>query len=1235
LNRDRYYLRTPLRDHVANPDKFTYYGDFLDKVFWTLSSAPGEGGRFPGIPFLNGGLFDDDEFRQPANLRKTTPPLKVRNGTMQYVFDELLEAFNFTVTEDTPLNQEVAVDPEMLGKVFESIVLHAEQADPDATAPDKRKATGSYYTPRIVVHFICREVLYQYLASHLPGDGWGPRLKKLLAFDLSDGIDEEEKNELRVIIAPDKARLVLDVVEPLKCCDPAVGSGAFPVGLMHELVNLRRLLETVLNGYRDPVTGPQGSGWLHETKAKIVENCLYGVDIQQQAIEICRLRLWLSLVVDYDLGLDPFTAEYRQFSESINRISQLPNLEMNFRRGDSLHDHVSGIPVVILPDRASRHAAEFAAIAKLGSDLHQAKKAERKKKLRLDILEKRLELSRKIINEELQTIHQRDSALDRLFGDEESDADKRKRNQREIEHLEEALTKIEADQKDLQKLSHRDADPKFYPNLRKLEGADFDSPFNFSWSVDFPGVFVGGEDGGFDIIVGNPPFVTARNPDRRELWRQRWPRVCSGTYQLVCPFFELAFLLLKPAGQLGFIVSNAFSKREFGRPLVEDFFPTVDLQKIVDCSGLMFPGHGTPTCLVFGMQAKPNQDTPVRVVTILPGGGDLRTPPEESPLWRSIEDHHEAAASVNQRAPLFSADAAQGFRHVYEDFQVAVGDCSRSRILTHPCLWTFVEWPTFDHIEALTASRLRSFLSKDIGRVLSTSAIDIFIIPPHTARLFSIEKSFLTGITQGEEIRNWASLQPRLLLKPYDSDWQLVPLNGASGWGRWFRYFRTSLGNRKDFGGGTYDKVGRPWYEYHQLDLDKANARIRLGFSDLATHGHFQLFKDDRLFDNHSPIILLESGVPCDLVNAILNSSVGLFWLKQVCFNKGAGEDEHRDRFEYAGGKLQQLPISGPVAEALNGASSILSNRLLDLSRQCWEYGQKLPGFEFGRDFVLKTALTLVGQGARYEVEKFRKPGVREDIEAKWDEIASAIQDVLDFVRGKTFIQCDKAMPTYLVLIPLIFVRYKFLEAWKQAKDVDTYLLRCSLAGAFSGNPDNLLDALVKKLGEIAKFDLDETFEIVRSQGRSLELTEDRFWQMGYGSDTIHLLFNLWYRDFSHTPAYENNLPQVDHIFPQSALRKIKIENPKTGRKDLMKYREEQRNQLANCMLLTREENGAGGKRDILPADWFKDKDEAYLKKHLIPANSELWKLDRFEDFIAARQELIRSKFSPLLVNKV
>ncbi|MBI4331015.1 MAG: DUF262 domain-containing protein [Chloroflexi bacterium] len=289
-------------------------------------------------------------------------------------------------------------------------------------------------------------------------------------------------------------------------------------------------------------------------------------------------------------------------------------------------------------------------------------------------------------------------------------------------------------------------------------------------------------------------------------------------------------------------------------------------------------------------------------------------------------------------------------------------------------------------------------------------------------------------------------------------------------------------------------------------------------------------------------------------------------------------------------------------------------------------------GFAFDRDFVLKTCLVLLGQGARYEVDKFRKAGVREDIEAKWDEIAKAIQDVLDFVRGKTFIQCDKALPTYLVLVPLVYLRYHYPEAWKKARDVDSYLLRCSLAGVFGGVPDNLIDALVRKLTESKEFSVDEAFGIIRTQNRTLELSEERFFQMGYSSNTIHLLFNLWYRDFNHTPAYDNNLPQIDHIFPQSALRKVKVQNPKTGHWDLIKYHEVQRNQLANCMLLSREENGAGGKGDTLPEDWFAGKDRSYLDKHLIPTDPSLWKMERFEDFVEERKKLVRTRFNYLLV---
>lgn len=289
-------------------------------------------------------------------------------------------------------------------------------------------------------------------------------------------------------------------------------------------------------------------------------------------------------------------------------------------------------------------------------------------------------------------------------------------------------------------------------------------------------------------------------------------------------------------------------------------------------------------------------------------------------------------------------------------------------------------------------------------------------------------------------------------------------------------------------------------------------------------------------------------------------------------------------------------------------------------------------GFAFTRDFVLKTCLTLLDQGARYEVEKFRKPDVREKIEAEWEGISKAIKDVLDFVRGKTFIRCDKALPSYLVLIPLVYVRYHYPDAWLMAKDVDSYLLRSSLAGAFGGTPDQMIDDLVKRLKEIKTFDLNEVFGVIRSKGRSLELTEGRFWEMGYGSDTIHLLFNLWYRDFNYTPAYDSNLPQVDHIFPQSLLRKVKAANPSTGKLNIMKYREADRNQLTNCMLLTAAENGAGGKHDTPPEEWFTGKSDAYLDMHLIPKDPALWRLEKFEVFIEARKKLIREKFVSLLI---
>jgi Eco57I restriction-modification methylase len=570
----------------------------------------------------------------------------------------------------------VAVDPEMLGKIFESIVLHAEAAGEEYQAPDKRKATGSYYTPRIVVHFICRESLRLYFAQR--GESvsdpacrrtWSDRISRLFKeIDPTDGFSEEELKTLKSLLSPAEAERCLELLLSMRTLDPAVGSGAFPVGLLHELISLQRTFETVAHGYDDPVKG-SGTRWMQEKKEYFIQYSLFGVDIQQQAIEICRLRLWLSLLVDYELGVNPFEAERSEFIKAINKISQLPNLEMNFKRGDSLHDYVCGHPVRIEPQKPGQYATDLEMIEKLGAKLHKAKRGETKKKIRLEILEKRIALAKRVISDEIKGLSDRSFNLTDFFGGISlSEAQERTKIEAETARLQKALTQLERDEKNFGKLQQRQFDKDFYQKLRKLEGSQMDGPLNFAWRIDFPHVLSGiptatmaGEfalinqaqhqqeltagksdklASGFDLIVGNPPFVTARNPKKRELYRERWPRVCHKEFQLVCPFFELSFGLLQPHGQLGFIVSNAFAKREFGKPLVEEFFPTVDLQKIVDCSGLMFPGHGTPTCLVFGAQRKPEQESLVRVAAILPGGGDLRTAPEDSQLWDALSTYH-------------------------------------------------------------------------------------------------------------------------------------------------------------------------------------------------------------------------------------------------------------------------------------------------------------------------------------------------------------------------------------------------------------------------------------------------------------------------------------------------------------------------------------------------------------------------------------------------------------------
>jgi len=308
---------------------------------------------------------------------------------------------------------------------------------------------------------------------------------------------------------------------------------------------------------------------------------------------------------------------------------------------------------------------------------------------------------------------------------------------------------------------------------------------------------------------------------------------------------------------------------------------------------------------------------------------------------------------------------------------------------------------------------------------------------------------------------------------------------------------------------------------------------------------------------------------------------------------------------------------------------SLLTAEWEEIEEDLTNFLEELNGgaFAFSRDFVLKTSLILIGAGAKYDVMKFRKEENLRKLQDNWEEIKKSIKEIKDFLCKYTFIRDDKALPSYLALIPLIYLNYKYPEKWKNSdKEIlAKWLTRVLLTGAFSGSSDTLLDALVRKINEREDFDTNIINTEIMNRGRTISISKDSLLDTYYGEKKLYLIFALWYQDVNFKPAYEGNLPWVDHIFPQSKLKEIKEINPETGRK-VMKYKWWDRDQIANLMLLSAEEN-RDEKKDKTPEEWLRDKDDEYFEIHLLPKNKDLWKIENFEKFVKERKKLIVDKF--------
>ena len=286
---------------VPDPEKQAeYYKNQLEKLFFEVLNRD-ELERNNGdklTPYLNGGLFDKSTTDFCNNPKLTFP-----NGYFNQLFITF-DTYNFTVDESSPEFQHVAIDPEMLGRIFESLL--AEQID-ENTGNSKKKATGAFYTPREIVSYMCEQSLIEYLKTKVPdAPDRDRRIDELVR--MPEALFRDQDQNKRRDWKPYREAIIKALEgskteSPLTVLDPAVGSGAFPMGMLHLLVKVYSRL--------DPKFEKDVSG----LKRDILSRSLYGVDIEQTAIEITRLRAWLSIIVDIPEG---------------EKVEPLPNLEFKF-----------------------------------------------------------------------------------------------------------------------------------------------------------------------------------------------------------------------------------------------------------------------------------------------------------------------------------------------------------------------------------------------------------------------------------------------------------------------------------------------------------------------------------------------------------------------------------------------------------------------------------------------------------------------------------------------------------------------------------------------------------------------------------------------------------------------------------------------------------------------------------------------------------------------------------------
>lgn len=541
-----------------------FYEKWLRQIFFkAFNNRSNELAGLPGdiikaisnSPYLNGGLFRENGL---DNLK-----IKISDKMFERIF-EFFEKYNFTIKEDMPLEQEVAVDPQMIGYVYESLANVAEEIY-------DRNDLGIFYTPRVEVDFMCRRSLVEYLSKHLPEV---PKEKFYhLIFDLP-----EEKEKIEKWFSENNLCSKLEeILDELSVVDPACGSGAFLVGMLNVLAEVYRSINKHLNRNLTDF----------QLKNRIIQYSLYGVDVMTWAIHAAELRLWLQLIVE---------TEFKK--EELRKHPLLPNLNLNLRIGDSLVQEIGGISFNLKTNNLKPH------LKKKLEDLKQEKRKyfenspTAKFKTPEEVKAEEIRLFEEIIDERIESLETDIEVLENsekkkekqtgLFGSEINiEAKNIKKEKEEIEKIEKKIQDNKKEIENLKKVKELLKEPDKKP---------------FVWDIDFAEIFA--EKNGFDIVIGNPPYVRQEmiSPpnklksevtleDRRE-YKEKLINSVKKVFPVVenidkksdyyIYFYFHGLGLLNEKGTFCFITSNSWLDVGYGKELQEFLCKYVPILGIYD-----------------------------------------------------------------------------------------------------------------------------------------------------------------------------------------------------------------------------------------------------------------------------------------------------------------------------------------------------------------------------------------------------------------------------------------------------------------------------------------------------------------------------------------------------------------------------------------------------------------------------------------------------------------------------